>query len=856
MNKIKSLVVGLCAVSASAFAQEATTRLINLDSGWQFTEARQDKWQDATVPGTVHQDLLRLKELPDPFYRTNEEKIQWVEDRDWEYRKTLTVTAEELKYQGAMLEFKGLDTYADVYLNGSLIVKAENMFVAYEASVKDVLREGENRLHIYFYSPINKTLPQWESNGFDYPADNDHHDKHTSIFTRKAPYHYGWDWGIRMVGVGIWRPVELKLFNVAEIEDYLVKQNKISSDLASVTNVLEVNSIEKENTPAEVVFSCSLNGKEVLLDKKSVTLKPGINKVEADMNISKPELWMPVGWGNPTLYDFKAEVIAKDQIIASTSHRIGLRTVKVVNERDEHGKSYYFEVNGKPLFAKGSNYIPNDIILTNVTKETYDRLFRDVKEANMNMIRVWGGGIYEDDYFYQLADENGILVWQDFMFACTAYPSDPAFLKNVEEEADYNIKRLRNHPSIAMWCGNNEILEGIRYWGWENRLTEAQHKGMFNGYDKLFRELLPERVEELDPNRFYVHSSPDSANWGRPEGWGWGDSHYWGVWYGQQPFEVLDTNLPRFMSEFGFEAFPEMKVISTFAEPEDYALESEVMKAHQKSSTGNSIIRTYMDMYYHVPEDFEDFVYVGLVLQGQGMRHGFEAHRRNRPYTMGTLYWQLNDSWPVVSWSSIDYFGNWKALHYQAQRAFAPVFINAFEENGKLNYYLISDELEDRNNLTLETKLIDFNGKVLKKDSKKVNMPANTSTLVWSQDSASIVTQDQRNNTLMLLTLKDSKGKELNEQIFYFEKPKDLNLPETTITKKVKYKDGAYEVTLSSPKLARDVFVEIPIQGARFTDNFFDLLPGETKTIVITSPELKKDNKTEVKVKHLRETYK
>ncbi len=848
--------MGLYAAALSALGQSPASQVLHLDKGWSFSEGGKDKWQEATVPGTVHQDLLRLKLLPDPFFGTNEQQVQWVEDKDWEYRTSFTLTQEQVDHSGALLEFKGLDTYADVYLNGALILKAENMFVGYEVPVKEVLRAGENRLNIYFYSPINKTLPQWDSNGFDYPADNDHHDKHTSVFTRKAPYHYGWDWGIRMVGCGVWRPIELKLFEVADIKDYYVRQLSISRDKAEISNELEVYSIEDTDTQAEVVFTCSLKGQEVMVNKVPVVLTPGKNLVKSDMTILNPSLWMPHGWGEATLYDFKTEVRkAGGQVIDQVSCRSGLRTVRVVNEEDKDGKSFYFEVNGIPLFAKGANYIPSDIILNNVKEEDYRRLFRNVKAANMNMIRIWGGGIYEEDYFYQLADENGILVWQDFMFACTSYPSDPAFLNLVEQEAHYNIRRLRNHASIAMWCGNNEIIEAIKYWGWDKKFSKEVHQGMFTGYNKLFRTLLPNKVKELDPDRFYLHSSPDSANWGRPESWGWGDSHYWGVWYGVQPFEVLDTRLPRFMSEFGFQAFPEMKVISTFAEPKDYALESDVMKAHQKSSTGNSIIRTYMDMYYHVPEKFEDFVYVGLVLQGQGMRHGMEAHRRNRPYCMGTLYWQLNDSWPVVSWSSVDYFGNWKALHYQAQRAFSPLLVNAIEEKGKLNFYLISDELNDRNNLTLESRMVDFSGKVLKKEVRKVNMKANSSTCVWEQDSASAATAQQRTDALLLLTLKDSKGKVLDKQTFYFEKPKALNLPETTVKQKVKYMDGACEVTLTSDKLAKDLFIEIPVQGAQFTDNFFDLLPGETKTIRITSPLLKKTDKTNIKVTHLRQTY-
>ena len=574
------------------------------------------------------------------------------------------------------------------------------------------------------------------------------------------------------------------------------------------------------------------------------------------MDIQNPVRWMPNGWGKPHLYDFSVQVVCDGKTVAARQHRIGLRTIRVVNEKDKDGESFYFEVNGIPMFAKGANYIPDDALLPNITTERYRTLFQDMKEANMNMVRIWGGGTYEDDRFYDLADENGILVWQDFMFACTSYPSDPTFLKRVEEEAEYNIKRLRNHASLAMWCGNNEILEGLKYWGWQKNYTPEVYENMFRGYDKLFRGLLPAKVKELDEGRFYKHTSPYFANWGRPESWGTGDSHNWGVWYGKKPFESLDTDLPRFMSEFGFQSFPEMKTIATFASPKDYQIESEVMNGHQKSSIGNDLIRTYMERDYVVPEKFEDFVYIGLVLQGHGMRHGMEAHRRNRPYCMGTLYWQLNDSWPVVSWSSIDYYGNWKALHYQAKRAFAPLLVNAIQEGDSLSVYLISDLLEKQSQLTLEMKVIDFNGKTLDKEVvRAVEVPANVSSCIFRKPLSEWVTPEQRKNSFLLLALKDKTGKKIAEEVYFFNKTKDLELPRTNVSMKVKQSDGKCEVTLSSSKLAKDVFIQIPVQGARFSDNFFDLLPGENKKITITSPDIKKGEQQNITVKHVRDTY-
>lgn len=455
----------------------------------------------------------------------------------------------------------------------------------------------------------------------------------------------------------------------------------------------------------------------------------------------------------------------------------------------------------------------------------------------MNMLRVWGGGIYEDDEFYDEADRNGILIWQDFMFACSSYPHDPLFVGRVESEAEYNIKRLRGHASLAMWCGNNEIYEAMCYWGWQRKYSAEAFAEMECGYNVLFRELLPQMVERLDGTRFYMHSSPYEANWGRPNSWKTGDSHNWGTWHGRKPFESFDTDVPRFMSEYGFQAFPEMKTIRTFAEEKDFELESPVMNAHQKADIGNALIKQTMGLYYRVPEKFEDLVYVGLVLQGQGIRHGIEAHRRNRPYCMGSLFWQLNDSWPVVSWSGIDYYGNWKALMYQSKRAFAPILINAIKEGDDLCVYLVSDELQDHDGVRLDVELMDFDGKVHGKWTQSGRLAANTSVLFMKKPAGELQGKLSAANSLLHFTLKAKNGATLADDVFYFAYPKDQKLPEANIETSVRRRGDAIEMTLKTDKLARDIFVEVPVQGVRFTDNFFDLLPGQRKKITITSPE-------------------
>lgn len=794
-------------------------------------------WSDAKVPGTVHQDLLNHNRIPNPFYGMNEEAVQWVENEDWMYRTSFVVDEHQLSRDAAVLEMDGLDTYADVFLNGALILRSGNMFVGHKIEVKPVLRKGVNRLLVRFRSPVKEVLPQLQTNGFDYPASNDHSPWRTSVYTRKAPYSYGWDWGIRLATCGIWRPVRLVFSDVARIEDYYVCQEAVTQAKADVYNRLEINNVTSSTVSALLKVDYHYSDSDTKEIKKQIELRPGANTVSLPVSIENPHLWMPNGWGEPSLYKFTASLSVDGVEIAKQERNVGLRTVRVLMDDDEHGKSFYFVVNGKPMFAKGANFIPDDALLPNVTQERYKRIFEDVKAANMNMLRVWGGGIYEDDEFYDEADRNGILIWQDFMFACSSYPHDPLFVGRVESEAEYNIKRLRGHASLAMWCGNNEIYEAMRYWGWQRKYSAEAFAEMERGYNVLFRGLLPKMVERLDNGRFYMHSSPYEANWGRPDSWKTGDSHNWGTWHGRKPFESFDTDVPRFMSEYGFQAFPEMKTIRTFAEEKDFELESPVMNAHQKADIGNALIRQTMRLYYMVPEKFEDLVYVGLVLQGQGIRHGIEAHRRNRPYCMGSLFWQLNDSWPVVSWSGIDYYGNWKALMYQSKRAFAPILINAIKEGDDLCVYLVSDELQDHDGVRLDVELMDFDGKAHGKWTQSGMLAANTSVLFMKKRAGELQGKLSAANSLLHFTLKTKKGVTLADDVFYFAYPKDQKLPEANIETSVRRRGDAIEMTLKTDKLARDIFVEVPVQGVRFTDNFFDLLPGQRKKITITSPE-------------------
>lgn len=842
------------------------SEIMSLNEGWQFRQASKSvqngvtdstptQWYEAAVPGSVQRDLIHHGVLPDPYYGTNEKKVQWVENENWDFKKTFFVTSRQLQYDDAIISFEGLDTHADVFLNGSRILRADNMFIGYKISVKKILKEGENNLYIRFYSPIETLMPARETFGYDYPAGNDHREEKLSVYNRKAPYHFGWDWGIRMVQMGIWKPASLHFYHKACIEDYYVKQTSISAQKAHIENQIEICSLSEQPLKATLSIAYSIQGRKSEKNNKEITLLKGRNRIDLPLIISTPKLWMPVHWGEQHQYDFTAKIMVDDKVIAEKTVRTGLRTVRHIVREDAQGRSFYFEVNGIPLFAKGANYIPGEILTTQQDSAYYAKMFDHIEGAHMNMVRVWGGGIYENEQFYRQADERGILVWQDFIFGCTPYPFDDAFLENVKEEAVYNIRRLRNHASLAYWCGNNEVLEGLHYWGWDKQYPKAVMDTWFKGYDKTFRELLPALVKEHDGTRDYTHGSPDVANWGRPHLFNQGDVHDWGLWYGELPFEAMADRLPRFASEFGFQSFPEMKTIRSFAPEDQWNLESEVMKLHQKASTGNSLIKKYMDMYYHEPKNFEDFVYVGLVMQGNGMEESVEAMRRGRPYCMGALYWQINDSWPVVSWSSIDYYDNWKAQHYRMRDVFAPLALGIAFKEDTLQFYTLSDYLEERNDLQLTIQLIDFQTGKQKEIKTKVSARANCSQIVKTLPLSGWMGEQDKTNKMIHSFLSDSKGDVISTKDYFFHWPNKLNLPETKIETKIKYADGQYTLTLRSPKLAKDVFVEIPIQGARFSDNFIDLLPGEKKTIMITSPLLKAADRTPVTVKHIRQTY-
>ncbi len=803
---------------------------------WQYRAVDDSLWRACSAPSLIQHNLIKDKLIPEPYFGDNEKLVQWVGEKDWLYRTTFTVDEQVNEENPLYLEFDGLDTYCTISLNGEELGETDNMFRAYRYDISKAVQQGENELVLYFHSPLKKAYPLYLKNGFNYPADNDHAEEHLSPFTRKAPYHYGWDWGMRLLTMGIWRDVRLTHYEKLALRDLSIDTDIEWKGQRAERAKLRLRPEIEYFTKEKVYYSLRLKSPSGELKKFPRQVYDG---KPIEFSIDDPELWWTKAWGKQNLYLIEFTLWDKDNNELATEFKIlGIRELEFVNEKDELGKSFYFKLNKRPLFIKGANYVPNSQILAPRRSEDFDQLFKSIDFANINMIRVWGGGVYEVDEFYYRADMEGILVWQDFMFACTPYPSNQAFLDNVRAEAVYQVKRLRNHPCLALWCGNNEIKEAIKYWGWQSKFSPKHYEQMKQSYKPLFEELLPEVVKEYAPKQSYIHGSPMEANWGRPKSFTYGDSHYWGLWYGQEDFSTFDNKPLRFVSEFGFQAFPTMKTIQTFAKPEDYDLNSAVMTCHQKASTGNALIKKYMERDYRVPYDFADFVYMNNVLQMEGMEYVMRTLRRQRPTCMGALYWQLNDSWASISWSGIDYLGNYKGLHYAARRAFAPVNLSTLldEEGLFLKVFVNNDLLQEQQNLKIRYTFMDFYGNNVERGL----IPLPTIKANASTELNSFAVFRQAKNRVLCLEL--WTGEKLMDRIFYYRaKSKDLTLPkaEYTITYECK-KDGQAKLYIKAKTLVKNLFVDLPIQGLFISDNYFDLLPNEERVIELRSPELRK----------------
>ncbi|MBX2890709.1 MAG: glycoside hydrolase family 2 protein [Saprospiraceae bacterium] len=830
----------LASLPMSATAQNYTAPIRQtINVAWEFRQANTEAWRPTKVPVSVHTALLQNGMIEDPFYRDNEEKLQWIEREDWEFQCAFDVDSTVLQRKHVELIFKNLDTYAQVFLNDSLILETNNMFRTWKADVKRHLKPSNNRLHVYFESPTKKVEQDWKSLGYELPGG-------IRTMTRKAQFHYGWDWGPRFVGCGILKAPEMVAWDDVLIENIFVTTQNITKQNAQMV--------------ARIRYRSDIEGKVTLIaqyeKRRSVEereIRIGVHEDSVTWDVPDPKLWWCNGMGEPYLYDFSVSIKRGAMFIEKADVRTGIRTIELVTNKEPKGESFYFKLNGMPVFAKGANYIPLDIFQDRVTPAQYRQILDDAVSANMNMLRVWGGGIYEDELFYQLCDARGMLVWQDFMYACAMYPGSGSFLKNAALEAFEQIERLRQHPCIALWCGNNENNEAWHNWGWQMQFNEGQRNQIWRDYQVLFNDLLPTYVENYAGGVPYWESSP---KYGRrnPKSNTEGDSHYWGVWHDEEPFEVFNKKVPRFMSEYGFQSFPEWRTIESFTLPDDRRLESKVMLTHQKHPRGNALIAEYMKRDFRPTKTFEDFVYVSQILQAEGMRTGIEAHRRNKPYCMGTLYWQLNDVWPVASWSSRDYFGRWKALHYYAREAFSHVAALPLVDGDILRLYGVSDLLE-KTSTTLRVRAFDFDGKLLSDVTQlDTEIPADSSRMIWQGYLKTVLDKNKIEQSVIEITLRNAAGELAYRRLHYLCPPRKLFLPKTKVNLKVTPANDGYLLTLQSDKLAKNLMITTEADGF-FTDNYFDVLPGERKSVLFKTQRILDDPANAFRVKSLADTY-
>lgn len=810
----------------------------NLHEGWKFRQARLTNWYPATVPGVVHTDLLQNKIIEDPFFRLNERGLQWIDKEDWVYETCFTLAADMMRKENMELVFEGLDTYADVYLNDECILKADNMFRRWSIPVRQYIREENNILKVYFHSPVKIDVPKWDALPYQYPASNDQSEngglfnKKISIFARKAGYHYGWDWGPRLVTSGIWRPVYIRAWSDLRINDVFIEQKEVGAGRAVIAGHVELDA-DKDMDGVLVTITDEATGR--VLGEWQADLKRGTNRVTVDFVLHKPKLWWSNGLGEPFLYRFRTDIIAGGELLDSKTERVGIRSLKVVHQPDKDGHTFYIELNGRPVFAKGANYIPSDNFLPRVTPENYKRTILDAAGVNMNMLRVWGGGIYENDVFYDLCDEHGIMIWQDFMFACSMYPAEGALLDNIHQEAVDNVKRLRNHACIALWCGNNECQDAWLGWGWKCEI-ERQNKEyadkIWAQYRQQYHVTLPGVVREYAPGTFYWPSSPFAFE-GEMSGTTDGDRHYWSVWHGKAPISDYDSEKSRFFSEYGFQSFPEFDSVKRYAPyPEDWDIRSEVMMSHQRGGDhANGLIETYLLNEYKKPRDFRAFLYMNHVLQGDAIKTAIESHRRQMPYNMGTLFWQHNDCWPVASWASRDYYGRWKAQHYYVRKAYDDILISSVVEGDDLKVYAVSDRLENTSG-RLQLQVCQFDGTVVHHWGKSVGISGNDSRVCFSAPLAKLLEGANRGTVYVRVDYTDKSGRVYHNN-YCLGKQKDMDYPKVDLQTEVRSIEGGYEVTVSADKFARAVCLSVADNESVYSDNYFDVQPKSSVQVQV-----------------------
>jgi beta-mannosidase len=850
------LVLGLALAAAAVSAMAAAPEGVVIGKGWQFrllpgngqggAHPEAAPWRAATVPGTVHTDLLANKLIPDPYVGAPEAGLQWIGLGDWEYRTRFDAPRAALASARSDLVFDGLDTYAEVWLNGARVLDADNAFRTWRVPVQGKLRAQGNELRIVLHSPIARLLPQVQAmphklaGNYPSPYGDEPKEAMTANFVRKPGYHYGWDWGPRYVTAGIVKPVVLQSWNTVRIDHLQLRQDHVDAARADVAAVASLDAVRDGSFEVRL-WQTAPDGKRSLAAQKRVALRAGDNRIELPVHVERPQRWFPNGYGKQPLYRYELEVGEGKAAIAKAGARTGLRTIELRREPDARGRGFYFAVNGIPVFAKGANTIPFDMFQPRVNKAQLRRVLQSAVDANMNFLRSWGGGYYESEDFFDLADELGLLVWQDFMFGGGMQPAyDDAFRANVVLEARDQVRRLRNHPSIALWCGNNEEEIAWKYWGPGKEMTAAAPEfadQVWKGYVQLFGTDLRKVVLDEGGGIPYWASSPSDdlaevAN--TPAS---GDMHYWEVWGNpaHPPVKYLEIT-PRFMSEYGLQAWPVQRTIDAFAGRGEQGIATPVIEAHQKflAGKGNERLMQYVAYEFGDTADFLTFVYLSQAAQAEGIELAALHHRASRPFTMGSLYWQLNDVWPGASWSSVDWFGRWKALQYHARRFYAPVAVAALRDAaGKTTVSLLNDRTQAVHG-ELRLRVMRLDGKVLRDERKTVELAPLSASKVADYVDADLLDGADPASTVAVFELR-AEGEPASRGVVYFKAAKDMRWPDAGLHADLRRDGQGYLLELRAERLARAVWIDFGDLDAEPADNALTLLPGESLTTRVAS---------------------
>lgn len=797
----------------------------SLNGSWKFKRFDSNEILPAKVPGSVYSDLLLNNKMEDPYWRDNETEILKLSDNDYIYEKSFIPDENVMKSEKVFLLFAGLDTLADVYLNDCFLGKADNMHRMWEYDVKDILLSGENNLKVYFHSPTKYIAQKHRID----PLHGSKESLNGFGHIRKSSYMFGWDWGPRLPDMGIWKPVELLGINHARFDSvYVTQQHRENAvELHFETNVQNF-SANNTNLMYSSITVVSPNG-EIIAE----------NVTNDTITISDPQLWWPNGMGDQPLYEVVVRLIYNGQELDIWKRKIGLRTITTHIEKDEYGECFAHRVNGIDIFAMGADYIPEDNILSRMNPERTRTLLLHAKNANYNCVRVWGGGFYPADAFYDACDEFGLLVWQDMMFACTAYHLNDDFFDSIKIEVEENVKRIRHHASLAMWCGNNEME---LYTG-PDALVQTPREKL--DYIKMYEIAFPEIIKKCDPQTFYWPSSPSSGgSFDNPNDSARGDVHDWNVWHGGLPFTAYRTRRYRYLSEFGFQSFPTYDTIKNFTLPGDRNIFSYVMEKHQRNNAANGKIMGYMGQMYLYPTNFETLIYTSQILQAEAIKYGVEHFRRIRGICMGTIVWQFNDCWPTASWSSIDYYGKWKALHYYEKRFFAPLAISCCEEGllsqnsdpnaqpyevEKSIHLCVCNETLNDEELTVNWSLRNAKSEIKEEHSCKIMSRALSSQ--WLQ-KADLKYADLYSDYVSYELVKNHQV--VSSGTVSFCMPKYFKFENPELTAAV----NGEEIVIRSSAYAKSVEIRNEDDSLLLEDNYFDMNAGQRKIKIISgNPE-------------------